>query len=74
MRVDNVHVSCSTSQVDFVTLRRARDTTLPVPDLLIPAIQVNITAGRLPSADFNGIAYLKVPLNAIDHFRGSPSD
>jgi hypothetical protein len=44
-------------------MRTARDATLPVPRLLLPALQVNIRGGRLPEAEANGIAYLKLPLN-----------
>jgi glyoxylase-like metal-dependent hydrolase (beta-lactamase superfamily II) len=66
MRRDNIHVSSSTNQDDFVALRRARDRTLPVPDLLIPAIQINLAAGCFPAAESNGLSYIKVPLNAVE--------
>ena len=46
-------------------MRQARDRTLSVPDLLLPAIQVNIRAGRLPVPEGNGQRYLKLPLNAL---------
>jgi hypothetical protein len=36
-----------------------------MPVLILPSIQVNINAGQLPAPESNGIAYLKVPLNAI---------
>ena len=49
----------------YVELRTARDRTLPVPQLLLPALQWNIRGGRPPPADANGIAYLKVPLDAL---------
>ena len=29
------------------------------------AIQVNVRAGQLPPPDNNGIAYLRIPLNAL---------
>jgi hypothetical protein len=48
-----------------VARRRARDATLPTPDLLIPAVQVNLAAGRLPAVEANGISYLKVPINSF---------
>ncbi len=47
----------------FVTMRTTRDATLSVPQLLIPAIQINIRAGNLPPADDSGLCSLKVPLN-----------
>jgi hypothetical protein len=31
----------------------------------LPAIQVNIRAGRLPAAEGNGRRYLKLPLDAL---------
>jgi hypothetical protein len=46
-------------------MRRARDTTLDVPNLLIPAVQVNIRAGRMPPPDADGVSYLRVPLNVL---------
>jgi len=55
----------STSDSDFVAMRQGRDKTLSVPDLLLPAVQVNIRAGRLPVAESNGRSYLKLPLNAL---------
>ncbi|HEX2667533.1 MAG TPA: MBL fold metallo-hydrolase, partial [Gammaproteobacteria bacterium] len=44
----NIHVRDGTSREEFVKLRQGRDATLPVPGLLLPALQVNIRAGRLP--------------------------
>jgi hypothetical protein len=46
-------------------MRRKRDATLDVPNLLIPSVQVNIRAGRLPPAEADGVSYLKVPLNVL---------
>jgi glyoxylase-like metal-dependent hydrolase (beta-lactamase superfamily II) len=61
-RVRNVHVREGVSEDDFVKMREARDKTLATPLLLLPAIQVNIRAGRLPPAEANGVQYLKVPV------------
>jgi hypothetical protein len=44
-------------------MRNARDAGLPAPRLILPALQVNIRGGRLPVAEADGIAYLKLPLN-----------
>jgi hypothetical protein len=49
----------------FVAMRTARDATLEVPTLILPSIQVNVRAGRMPPADDNGIAYLRIPINAL---------
>ena len=64
-RADNVHVHTGISETEFVTMRERRDATLPAPALLLPSIQVNIRAGRLPAAAHNGVRYLKVPLQSL---------
>ncbi len=64
-RSHNIHVRDGISEDEFVTMRRARDATLDVPTLILPSIQVNVRAGQLPPADDNGIAYLRIPLNAL---------
>jgi glyoxylase-like metal-dependent hydrolase (beta-lactamase superfamily II) len=58
----NVHVRDGVSEEQFVTMREARDKTLSAPTLLLPSIQVNMRAGKLPPADANGISYIKVPI------------
>lgn len=62
-RANNIHVNDSIDLTGFVEMRTARDATLGVPALLIPAIQINIRAGNLPPADETGLCSLKVPLN-----------
>jgi len=64
-RASNKHVRDGISESDFITMRTERDKTLSVPALLLPAIQVNIRGGRMPAAEANGTAYLKIPLNRI---------
>ncbi len=59
----NIHLAAQTEKADFVTMRDAKDKTLSMPKLILPAIQVNLCAGRLPDAEDNGIRYLKIPLN-----------
>ena len=61
----NIHIREGVTQEAFVQMRRARDATLDVPNLLIPAVQVNIRAGRLPPPDADGVSYLRVPLNVL---------
>ena len=60
----SVHVRDGVSEDDFVAMREARDATLSAPKLLLPSIQVNIRAGRFPSAEANGVRYLKIPVKA----------
>lgn len=62
-RARNIHVQDGIDMADFVQMRTARDATLGVPTLLIPAIQINIRAGNLPPADESGLCSLKIPLN-----------
>lgn len=64
-RASNVHVRDGIGEAEFVAMRTARDATLEMPMLILPAIQVNVRAGQLPAADDNGIAYLRIPLNAL---------
>ncbi len=64
-RASNVHVRDGIGEAEFVAMRTARDATLEMPMLILPAIQVNVRAGQLPPADDNGIAYLRIPLNAL---------
>lgn len=61
----NPHVRDAASESGYVAVRRARDVSLPVPRLILPALQVNIRGGRLPEADTDGVRYLRLPLNRI---------
>ena len=61
----NIHVGNGVTEAEFVELREARDATLPMPALIIPAVQTNIRAGALPPAEDNGVRYLKVPLDKL---------
>jgi len=61
-RAANIHVKDGIGEAQFVAMRRARDATLAPPTLLLPSIQVNIRAGKLPPAEANGVCYLKIPL------------
>lgn len=62
---DNIHARGDTVESDFVALRQARDATLSMPALLLPALQVNIRGGALPPAENNGVRYLKLPLDRM---------
>lgn len=58
----NVHLRTNTRREDFVEFRRNRDKGLAAPKLLLPSVQVNINAGRLPEPEENGVSYLKIPV------------
>ncbi|MEY4517231.1 MAG: hypothetical protein RL180_1577 [Pseudomonadota bacterium] len=61
----NIHVHDGVNEDEFVACRHQRDATLAVPRLMWPSIQVNICAGQLPTAQTNGLAYLRLPLNVL---------
>ena len=62
----NTHMVAARSEAEFVRIREARDATLPMPKLILHALQVNIRGGRLPEPEANGRRYLKFPLNALE--------
>jgi glyoxylase-like metal-dependent hydrolase (beta-lactamase superfamily II) len=64
-RAKNVHVHSGVTEEEFVAMREARDKTLSAPTLLLPSIQVNMRAGKLPPADANGVQYIKVPVKLV---------
>jgi glyoxylase-like metal-dependent hydrolase (beta-lactamase superfamily II) len=64
-KAKNIHVHDGISEADFVQMRTQRDATLDMPVLILPAVQINIRAGELPPKEDNGIAYAKIPLNAL---------
>lgn len=61
----NLHARDGVDEAAFVEMRKARDATLAMPQLLLPAVQVNIRAGMPPPADDNGVRYLRLPLDAF---------
>jgi glyoxylase-like metal-dependent hydrolase (beta-lactamase superfamily II) len=61
-RAHNIHIHDGIGEAEFVSSREMRDATLAAPVLLLPSIQVNIRAGRLPKPEGNGSRYLKIPM------------
>ena len=61
----NTHFKDDPSRDAYVTLREKRDRTLPMPRLILHALQVNIRGGRLPPPESNGRSYLKIPIGAL---------
>ena len=61
----NIHLNSSVDKQTFIEMRTKRDKTLKTPKLLLPSIQVNMRAGRLPKAENNGKHYLKIPINTV---------
>lgn len=64
-RDSNVHVHAGIGKQAFVAMRQARDATLSMPVLLLPAVQINMRGGHFPPAEDNAISYLKIPLNGL---------
>ncbi len=63
-RAHNIHVGAGQSREAFIAFRTARDATLEMPRLIIPALQVNMRAGEVPT-DRDGNPVLKVPVNRL---------
>ncbi|SHF58727.1 Glyoxylase, beta-lactamase superfamily II [Loktanella atrilutea] len=59
----NQHVKDGTAREDWIKRRDARDATLPLPDRILAALQINLRGGRLPQVEDDGHAYLKLPVN-----------
>ena len=59
----NIHIHAGADKGEFVAMRSRRDASLAMPKLILPAIQINMDAGRMPEPEQNGIRYLKLPLN-----------
>ena len=62
---NNIYSRGGISQSEFIARREARDAQLSTPRLMLPAMQVNIRAGRLPAPESNGRQYFKIPLNVL---------
>jgi len=60
----NIHVAGKT-MAEFVQMRQARDSTLGMPRLIVPSLQVNMRAGHMPEPEDDGHVYLKVPVNKL---------
>jgi glyoxylase-like metal-dependent hydrolase (beta-lactamase superfamily II) len=61
----NIHMHDGITEDQFVEMRQARDATLDMPVLILPAIQINIRAGEMPPKESNDTAYIKIPINGI---------
>lgn len=64
-RSKNPHIA-GMGEEDYITLRHQRDSELPMPKLILHALQVNTRGGRLPEPEANGKRYLKIPLDALE--------
>ncbi|ABI58020.1 MBL fold metallo-hydrolase [Alkalilimnicola ehrlichii MLHE-1] len=65
----NIHLVRAPDKARFSRLRDERDATLPMPKLILHALQVNIRGGRLPEPEDNGRRYLRIPLDVLQGAR-----
>ena len=63
-KTQNIFAKISNKE-EYSKAREARDKTLAVPKLLLPAIQINLRCGDLPLEEKNKVSYIKIPLNFI---------
>jgi hypothetical protein len=63
---ENKHMAKCQTREEFIKVREERDQTLPMPKLILHALQVNMNGGRLPEPEANGKRYLKFPLDALE--------
>ena len=64
-RAANIHINDKVSKSEFVEMRESRDSQLGMPKLILPSLQVNLRAGKLPEPEDNDVRYLKIPLDAV---------
>ena len=67
-KAGNIHLVQHPGEDAFVAARHARDETLPVPKLMLPALQVNLNGGRMPPEEANGRRYLRIPIGLFPPF------
>ncbi|GMM71685.1 MBL fold metallo-hydrolase [Alteromonas gracilis] len=61
----NKQIRPEVSLQEYVEKREARDATLAVPKLLLPAIQANLRNGQFGEKSEGGKQFIKIPVNAI---------
>lgn len=64
-KATNIHFRDKPTRDEYVAVREARDKTLPMPRLILSALQFNMRGGRLPPPESNGRSYLKIPVGAL---------
>ena len=65
-KASNIHLKDAPSEADYMRVRDARDAQLPLPKLMLAALQINIRGGREPAVEDNGRSYLKIPLDYFE--------
>jgi glyoxylase-like metal-dependent hydrolase (beta-lactamase superfamily II) len=65
-RANNIHLYDAPDKATFRARRDKRDATLPLPKLMLAALQINIRGGSAPAPEANGRRYLKLPLDYFE--------
>ncbi|MDK3016823.1 MBL fold metallo-hydrolase [Pseudodonghicola flavimaris] len=65
-RAGNIHLKDAPDEAQYRAVRDARDATLPLPKLMLAALQINIRGGRKPAPEDNGRSYLRIPLDYFE--------
>ncbi|MBL27919.1 MAG: MBL fold metallo-hydrolase [Rhodospirillaceae bacterium] len=65
-KASNIHLKDKPTEAAYRAVRDARDATLPLPKLMLAALQINIRGGRRPLPEGNGRSYLKIPLDYFE--------
>ncbi|MBU2961727.1 MBL fold metallo-hydrolase [Citreicella sp. C3M06] len=65
-KASNIHLKDAPSEDEYCKIRDERDATLPLPKLMLAALQINTRGGRMPPAEDNGRSYLKIPLGYFE--------
>jgi glyoxylase-like metal-dependent hydrolase (beta-lactamase superfamily II) len=58
-RAQNKYMRDDVSEDEYVVMRAERDAQLDMPALIIPSVQVNMRAGKMPPPEDNDVVYLK---------------
>src|SRR3546814_17142752 len=64
-KATNTPLTQARTEAEFVALRNERDANLPLPQLLLHALQVNLRGGRLPAPAATRTRYLPFPLAGL---------
>lgn len=64
-RQHNRQIQTGTELEEFVSKREARDNTLAVPKLLLPALQANMRNGQFGTPSDQGQQFIKIPVNVL---------
>ena len=62
----NIHLKDAPTEAEYRSVRDSRDARLPLPKLMLAALQINIRGGRKPEPEDNGRSFLKIPLDYFE--------